>query len=146
MSFDLDSFLAYRLDRISEAVSRHFQPVYRDQYGMTRPEWKVLAHLGEEEETLTAREIVRRTGLHKTKVSRAVSALEKRRWLERRRDEADRRIEHLALTARGRGEYDKLVGILKTREAELLGRLDESQIRTVTDALTILEKTTGSRG
>jgi DNA-binding MarR family transcriptional regulator len=123
VTFELHTFLAYRLDRASEAVSRHFLPVYRDQHGMTRPEWQVLAHLGEAD-TLTAREIVRRTGLHKTKVSRAVSALEARRWLERSRDEADRRIEHLALTPKGRKSYDKLTGLLKTREEELLGRLD----------------------
>lgn len=140
MNFDLDSFLAYRLDRISEAISRHFQPVYRDQHGMTRPEWKVLAHFGEEGKTLTAREIVRRTGLHKTKVSRAVSALEKRRWLERKRDEADRRIEHLALTAKGRSEYNKLVGLLKAREEELLQHLDADQMRTVSEALLVLEQ------
>jgi len=140
VSFELETFLAYRLDRIAEAVSRHFQPVYRDQHGMTRPEWKVLAHLGEAEGTLTAREIVRRTGLHKTKVSRAVSALESRRWLERTRDEADRRIEHLKLTAKGRGEYDKLVGILKAREDEMLRRLSAEELQTVDAALKVLEK------
>lgn len=141
MSIDLENFLPYRLDRISEALSRHFQPVYRDQHGMTRPEWKVLAHLGQAE-TLTAREIVRRTGLHKTKVSRAVSALENRRWLERSRDEADRRIEHLALTPRGRKGYDALTDLLKAREADLLQRLDDTQMRTVSEALSILENIT----
>mgnify|MGYP000675236721 CR=1 FL=1 len=145
MTFDLDRFLAYRLDRISEAVSRHFQPVYRDQHGMTRPEWKVLAHFGEDGKTLTAREIVRRTGLHKTKVSRAVSALERRRWLERKRDEADRRIEHLALTARGRSEYEKLVGLLKAREDELLETLNNEELETVNAALKTLEKLVAQR-
>lgn len=141
MSFRLDSFLAYRLDRVSEAVSRHFQPVYRDQHGMTRPEWQVLAHLGEAE-TLTAREIVRRTGLHKTKVSRAVSALESRRWLERNRDETDRRIEHLALTSKGRKSYDALTALLKAREEELLKQLGPTELQTVSAALNILEKMT----
>jgi len=145
VTFDLDRFLAYRLDRISEAVSRHFQPVYRDQHGMTRPEWKVLAHFGEDGKTLTAREIVRRTGLHKTKVSRAVSALERRRWLERKRDEADRRIEHLALTARGRSEYEKLVGLLKAREDELLETLNNEELETVNAALKTLEKLVAQR-
>jgi DNA-binding MarR family transcriptional regulator len=144
MTFELETFLAYRLDRIAEAVSRHFQPVYRDQHSMTRPEWKVLAHLGEAE-TLTAREIVRRTGLHKTKVSRAVSALETRRWLERTRDEADRRIEHLALTPKGRKSYAALTGLLKAREDELMQKLDADEMRTITDALSILETMTGSK-
>ena len=139
MTFDLDSFLAYRLDRLSDAVSRHFQPVYRDQHGMTRPEWQVLAHLGEAE-TLTAREIVRRTGLHKTKVSRAVTALESRRWLERDRDDADRRIEHLTLTRTGRKGYEALTALLKAREDELLARLDSSELETVNAALRILDR------
>lgn len=139
MTFDLDSFLAYRLDRLSDAVSRHFQPVYRDQHGMTRPEWQVLAHLGEAE-TLTAREIVRRTGLHKTKVSRAVTALESRRWLERDRDDADRRIEHLTLTRTGRKGYEALTALLKAREEELLARLDSGELETVNAALRILDR------
>ncbi|WP_425417869.1 MarR family winged helix-turn-helix transcriptional regulator [Oricola indica] len=139
MTFDLDSFLAYRLDRLSDAVSRHFQPVYRDQHGMTRPEWQVLAHLGEAE-TLTAREIVRRTGLHKTKVSRAVTALESRRWLERDRDDADRRIEHLTLTRTGRKGYEALTALLKAREDELLARLDSGELETVNAALRILDR------
>ncbi|QKV20495.1 winged helix-turn-helix transcriptional regulator [Oricola thermophila] len=109
---------------------------------MTRPEWKVFAHLGQADRTLTAREIVQRTGLHKTKVSRAVAALESRRWLCRDRDDADRRIEHLALTARGRTEYDKLVGILKAREEEMLERLSADQLQTVAQAMSILEKLT----
>ncbi|MAS07879.1 MAG: MarR family transcriptional regulator [Ahrensia sp.] len=144
MSIDLENFLPYRLDRISEALSRHFQPVYRDEHGMTRPEWKVLAHLGQAE-TLTAREIVRRTGLHKTKVSRAVSALENRRWLERNRDEADRRIEHLTLTRTGRKGYDALTALLKTREAELLNRLSGEEMETVGRALAILDRVTGRK-
>jgi DNA-binding MarR family transcriptional regulator len=139
VTFDLDSFLAYRLDRLSDAVSRHFQPVYRDQHGMTRPEWQVLAHLGEAE-TLTAREIVRRTGLHKTKVSRAVTALESRRWLERDRDDADRRIEHLTLTRTGRKGYEALTALLKAREDELLARLDSGELETVNAALRILDR------
>jgi len=139
VTFDLDSFLAYRLDRLSDAVSRHFQPVYRDQHGMTRPEWQVLAHLGEAE-TLTAREIVRRTGLHKTKVSRAVTALESRRWLERDRDDADRRIEHLTLTRTGRKGYEALTALLKAREEELLARLDSGELETVNAALRILDR------
>ena len=144
MSIDLDTFLPYRLDRISEAVSRHFQPVYRDQHGMTRPEWKVLAHLGQAD-TLTAREIVLRTGLHKTKVSRAVSALENRRWLERNRDEADRRIEHLTLTRTGRKGYDALTALLKAREAELLNSLSSEELDTVASALAILDRVTGRK-
>ena len=43
--FDLESFLPYLLNQAAEATSRAFQAVYRDRYGMTRTQWRVLAHL-----------------------------------------------------------------------------------------------------
>jgi hypothetical protein len=42
----LESFLPYRLMRLSEAVSREFAKAYHDRYGLTRPEWRVFATLG----------------------------------------------------------------------------------------------------
>lgn len=140
MTLDLHRFLPYRIDRLSEAVSRHFSDVYRDAHAMTRPEWKVFAHLGQER-SLTAREIVRRTGLHKTKVSRAVTSLEMRRWIARRRDVDDRRIEHLSLTKAGRSHYERLTDRMREREAGLLEQLSDGEHRAVDDALAILERT-----
>ena len=57
---------------------------------------------------MTARDISQRAKIHKTKISRAVAKLAERRWVSRSRDEADRRAEHLELTAAGRGVYDDL--------------------------------------
>jgi DNA-binding MarR family transcriptional regulator len=139
MTLDLGRFLPYRLDRISDAVSRHFQPVYRDQHAMTRPEWKVFAHLGQAD-VLTAREIVAQTGLHKTKVSRAIASLEKRRWLKRERDAADRRVEHLTLTPLGRKSHTELSRLLVRREDDLLAHMTETERQTVANALAILER------
>ena len=72
----------------------------RPQYGLTRPEWRTLAALGSSGR-MTATEVGIHSTMHKTKVSRAVFALEQRRWLKRTQDEDDRRIEHLELTAAG---------------------------------------------
>lgn len=144
MTIALDTFLPYRLDRISDAVSERFQVIYRHQYGMTRPEWKVLAHLGLHD-SLTAREIVDLTGLHKTKVSRAVAALEKRRWLARERDKTDRRIEHLALTSYGRESYNALGALLEKRQGDLLQSLSDAEKNTVFEALSVLERVTVAR-
>lgn len=127
--FDLESFLPYRLNKAAEAASHAFQEVYRDRYGMTRTEWRVLAHLGQYGE-LTARDICERAALHKTKVSRAVFALEKRRWLARRADEKDRRVEHLALTDKGRELFRNLGQAARALDAEFRARLgDEAHAR-----------------
>ena len=61
--------------------------------------------------------------MHKTKVSRAVRALEERRWLTRRESEEDRREEILSLTAQGRKVYNDIVPKALAFEKQILDRL-----------------------
>jgi DNA-binding MarR family transcriptional regulator len=115
---ELENFLPYRLNRLADAVSRDFSAIYREKYGLTRPEWRLLATLGQYQ-TMTATEIGRHSAMHKTKVSRAVNALEKRRWLTREADEADRRVEHLRLTKAGEEAYREMVPLAKEFDRRL---------------------------
>ena len=87
-TFDLMLFLPYLLNQAAEESSIAFQRLYKDRYGMLRTEWRVLFHLGYYGDK-TAREICDMSKMHKTKVSRAVAALEKRRFLVRERVETD---------------------------------------------------------
>lgn len=104
----LETFLPYRLNRIASAVSLEFRTVYGPHHDLTIPEWRVLATLGQFDE-MGARAIGTHSAMHKTKVSRAVRALEIRRWLIRRSSEHDRREEILSLTPAGRRAYDDIV-------------------------------------
>ena len=114
----LERFLPYRLNRAAEAVSQRFAAIYRSRYGLTRPEWRTLATVGQMEPT-TATAIGRHSAMHKTKVSRAVFALEGRGWLNREADAADRRVERLTLTREGRRRYEELVVLALAFEREL---------------------------
>jgi DNA-binding MarR family transcriptional regulator len=114
----LESFLPYRLNRLADAVSREFSKIYRERYGLTRPEWRLLATLGQYG-TMTATAVGAHSAMHKTKVSRAVAALEKRRWLVRSADEGDRRVEHLTLTKAGENIYREMVPLAKAFEHQL---------------------------
>ena len=105
---ELENFLPYRLNRLSSAVSKEFRSVYGRHHDLTIPEWRVLATLGQFEE-MSAKAIGLHSSMHKTKVSRAVKALEDRRWLKRRESDQDRREEILALTALGRRTYSDIV-------------------------------------
>ena len=106
--FDLSRFLPYVLNQAAEASSAGFQSCYRQRYGMLRTEWRVLFHLGRYG-GITAKEICERASLHKTKVSRAVLALETKRYLVRAPQEQDRRHETLSLTRQGQAVYSDLV-------------------------------------
>jgi DNA-binding MarR family transcriptional regulator len=61
--------------------------------------------------------------MHKTKVSRAVRALEERRWLKRRESDEDRREEILTLTALGQKAYRDIVPKAMAFERRILDEL-----------------------
>tara|TARA_R110002020_G_scaffold358559_12_gene571083 strand:- start:32728 stop:33156 length:429 start_codon:yes stop_codon:yes gene_type:complete len=116
--FDLSRFLPYVLNQAAEASSAGFQSCYRQRYGMLRTEWRVLFHLGRYG-GITAKEICERASLHKTKVSRAVLALETKRYLVRAPQEQDRRHETLSLTRQGQAVYSDLVQAAEDYDAAL---------------------------
>ena len=79
-----------------------------ERYGIGVPEWRVLVTLGQYG-VMTAKAIGAHTHMHKTKVSRAVALLEKRRLLvARRANRDDMREAFLSLTAAGRAMYEEL--------------------------------------
>lgn len=133
-SFDLQDFLPYLLNQAAEAASLSFQRVYRDRYGMLRTEWRVLFHLGLYGR-MTATDIGTRSRMHKTKISRAVSALEAKRFLTRTRGDADRRNEFLTLTAAGEAAYRDLSAIARAHDAALVAGLAPDQAAMLRTAL-----------
>lgn len=136
-AFDLHSFLPFLMHHASEKVSLGFRDIYRDRYRMTRSEWRVLATLGQYG-ALTATEIVTHTGLHKTKVSRAVFAIEQRRWLKRRQDENDRRIQRLELTTQGTSAFTSLCEAGVAYNRKVRNFLGEDDFTRLSDLLTKL--------
>lgn len=135
----LEAFLPYRLVRVSNAVSQRFAAAYKMRFGLTRPEWRSIAILGEVGEA-TATEIGRRSTMHKTKVSRAVAALEARGWLTRRADSEDRRLEHLELTAKGRHAYRELVQLARRFQEDLVREMGAEAAAALDQGLAAAER------
>lgn len=121
----LEGFLPYRLARAAEIISRQFATLYRERHGLTRPEWRTLATIGQFNR-ITATEIGTHSSMHKTKVSRAIRALEERKWITRQVDQTDRRVEHIELTREGRTHYRDLVTLARSYEARLVEMLGET--------------------
>ncbi|MCF3596045.1 MarR family transcriptional regulator [Rhodobacteraceae bacterium LMO-12] len=128
--FDLQDFLPYLLNQAAEESSLGFQQVYKGRYGMLRTEWRVLFHLGIYGQ-MTAREIGRRSKMHKTKISRAVAKLSERRYLTRTRDEADRRLEYLDLTTAGMRAYRDLREVALEYNAGLLEQFTDEEAKVL---------------
>jgi DNA-binding MarR family transcriptional regulator len=132
--FDLRDFTPYLLNMAAEASSLRFQKHYRDRYGMLRTEWRVLFHLGRYG-AMHAKEICEKARTHKTKVSRAVAALEKKHFLSRTEEDADRRSERLTLTPRGQKAFDELYREAKRFDEALTGDFNEAERETLRKCL-----------
>lgn len=103
----LEEFLPYRLNVVANLVSQALSRLYVERYGIGVPEWRILVTLGQFE-VMTAKAIGAHSHMHKTKVSRAVSDLERRKLVMRRENRADRREAFLSLTPAGRAIYNDL--------------------------------------
>jgi DNA-binding MarR family transcriptional regulator len=103
----LEQFLPYQLNVVASLVSQALSRVYARRYRIGVPEWRVLVTLGQYD-VMTGKAIGAHTHMHKTKVSRAVALLEKRKLLVRRSNRSDMRESFLSLTAGGRAMYEEL--------------------------------------
>jgi DNA-binding MarR family transcriptional regulator len=123
---DLDRFLPYRLAVLSEQVSQCIALVYRERFGLSRDEWRVLAALSEGG-TLKTGAVIDTAALDKMQVSRAVKGLQERGYLERMPDPQDGRGWLLRLTASGRDLFQKIAPMVQAREAFLLEALSSEE-------------------
>ena len=122
MSFDLSAFLPYQLAVVSSRISREFSELYRGEFGLTIPEWRVLAHLAQSDQ-VSVREIQARVDMDKSKVSRAAARLEAQGLIEKRENLEDRRLLDMRLTAKGRDLIARIVPIADAYQAQLLAQI-----------------------
>ncbi len=119
----LEEFLPYRLNVCASLVSAALSRIYAERYKIGVPEWRVLVTLGQFE-MMTAKSIGAHSHMHKTKVSRAVALLERRKLVTRRANRADLREAFLSLTPAGREIYSELAPIALNFANQLLGTVD----------------------
>jgi DNA-binding MarR family transcriptional regulator len=133
----LENFLPYRLSVLTNLVSTAIAGAYRERFGLSIPEWRVLAVLANSPD-LSAAEVARRTAMDKVAVSRAVRALLKTARLERRMAHTDRRRSVLRLTAAGRLVHAGVVPFALAYERSLLRPLSRAERVALDRALDIL--------
>jgi DNA-binding MarR family transcriptional regulator len=129
----LEDFLPYRLSILSNRVSRAIAARYADTFGLSIPEWRIIAVLGRRPD-LTAKEIAEATEMDKVAVSRAVAKLVESKRVAARADRDDARRQILSLTAQGESVHARIAPIALASEQRLLAALDTRE-RQQLDAL-----------
>ena len=133
----LENFAPYRLAVAAHAISRALSEVYTKEFGLSIPEWRVMANLGRCG-PLNAGELAERSSMDKPKVSRALQRLEARGLVQRAIVSADRRQVRLTLTRRGRLQFRQIAALALEWEAKLLGSLSAAERVVFDRALTKL--------
>jgi len=133
----LETFLPWRLVVLASTVSENLASLYSERYGITIPEWRVIATLGQFGR-MTARDVGAHARLHKTTVSRAVTTLSERGWLKREPNRADQREAFLSLKPKGRAVYEDLAPTalgFAARLVEDLAPEDRAALERILDGL-----------
>ena len=136
-TLELDRFLPYRLSVLSNIVSTAISGAYEKRFGLTIPEWRVLAVLAMTP-GLAAAEVAQRTAMDKVAVSRAVASLLRAGRIVRQTARADRRRSLLRLSAAGRKVYAQVVPVALDYERDLLAPLSRKDREVVDRAIRIL--------
>jgi DNA-binding MarR family transcriptional regulator len=133
----LEEFLPYRLNVLASLVSQALSRIYAQRHGIGVPEWRVLVTLGQYG-VMTGKAIGAHSHMHKTKVSRAVAQLERRKLVARRANRADMREAFLSLTPTGRAIYEDLAPVALDFARRLSEVLDPADRAAFDRALTQL--------
>jgi DNA-binding MarR family transcriptional regulator len=137
-TIDLDRFLPYRLSVLTNVVSSTIAEAYQRRFGLSIPEWRVLAVLARHP-GVSAAEVARLTRMDAVAVSRAVARLLAAGRLRRTIARDDRRRSVLAMTATGAAVYREVAPLALGYERELLatlGAAERAALDRALDALT----------
>ncbi len=137
VALKLEEFMPYRLTVCAALVSQALSRVYSERYRIGIPEWRVLAALGQFG-AMTGKSIGVHSTMHKTKVSRAVALLEKRKLVTRRANRADLREAFLSLTPAGEDMYREIAPIALDFGRRLMEAVDPADRAALDEAITRL--------
>lgn len=126
----LQQFLPYRLVVTATLVSEAVAKAYAALFGLTIPEWRLIA-ITAEEAPVTQAGICAVSRMDKVTVSRAAIALVERGLLERQPNPEDKRSHLLALSAAGRAMYEAIAPKALGIEAAIFGQFSEVELATL---------------
>jgi DNA-binding MarR family transcriptional regulator len=134
----LAAFVPYRLSIATNTVSEVIAGAYRALFGLTIPEWRLIAVLAEQGSG-TQFDLGAATRMDKVTVSRAAIALVARGLMRRSPNPHDRRSHIVALTAEGKALYDQVAPKALALEDAILADFSPDEVAILIAMLQRLE-------
>jgi DNA-binding MarR family transcriptional regulator len=139
LTLRLRDYLPYRLSVTANAVSRLIARAYEDKFGLTIPQWRLIAVLADEG-PLTPQALCAHTIMDKVTVTRAAQGLLRRRLIKRLPNQTDGRSHRLVLTTAGEQLYAEVVPLALRYEEQLLAGMDTRGVAKLEEQLRQLEQ------
>jgi DNA-binding MarR family transcriptional regulator len=128
-----------RLLSCSNFVLHHLRRNLKDAFSVTLPRFDLLAQVARPPLGTTLGELSRRLLVSKGNITDIVLRLEKEKLIERRRDEADGRIQHVYLTDAGEEMLDEMLAAHNRWLEELMKHMSAAELDRLIDGLGILK-------
>jgi DNA-binding MarR family transcriptional regulator len=132
--FRLEDFIPYQLSVAANRVSRMFARRYSGAFGLTIPEWRVLATIARFG-IVSPTAVGEWTAMDKVKVSRAAAGLVARGMIRQTPDPNDGRGRLLRMTRKGETVHRSVVPMARALEASLADGLGRTQWAALSKAL-----------
>ena len=140
-SLVLDAFIPFRLSFTSNLVSDTIAGTYEALFGLTIPEWRLVAVVAETG-GVTQAAIGQRTRMDKVTVSRAAIALVGRELFERQANPRDRRSHLLVLTPAGHQLHAAIAPKALDLEARIFAGFTAAEVSGFVDMLRRIDAVT----
>lgn len=115
------------------AVDQRLQP-----FDLTEATWLPLVRLAGRGVPMRQRDLAASLSVDSSSLVRPLALLEARGFIERGEDEGDRRAKAVVLTPLGRETVERVEGVSRALEAELLTRLDPADVAAARRVLALL--------
>ena len=130
--------LTYRFLRLSNTLGLYASRRYREEFGISLPEWRVMSIVALREPT-TARDVSRVLATDKGWVGLSLERLRRRGYLTRSSDKQDARRTLVNLTEKGRRLHNAILSVARWRQQRLLATLSPGAAATLTASLDRLQ-------
>jgi DNA-binding MarR family transcriptional regulator len=116
-----------RMEELTFRFMRHFHSRVEEQ-GCISPSQYFLMRTLSDQGSMTVSDMAQHLDTSVAGATGLIDRLEKAGWVDRRRDEADRRLVHVALTVEGKTRFTESATLRRAVMAEVLGVLTPNEM------------------
>lgn len=141
----LHQMVTFRLSRLNARLNAQATKILAKSAGITLMQWRVFVML-EALGRITPSEIVRRTGLDKSQLSRAIKTMIDQGLVTSQSSESDQRAHYIRFTKKGLNVFHRARPLMRNRQERLSNALDQNELEVLFRAFEKLDQVVDEMG